>query len=47
MLLNREPPASTLTLFKAANTVSGMWSWIMAGEMSTSSKSMLSTQIAW
>lgn len=27
--------------------MSGIWSWIIAGDMSTSSKSMLSTHIAW
>lgn len=37
----------SLTLFSAASTLSGMWSCTITGEMSTSSKAVLSAQMAW
>ncbi len=35
------------TLLMALRTVSGMWSWTMTGEMSTSLKSIVSAHKAW
>jgi hypothetical protein len=36
-----------VTLLRALRTLSGMWSWIMTGEMRTSSKSVLLAHTAW
>lgn len=36
-----------ITLLRAASTLSGMWSLNILGEMSTSSKAVLSAQMAW
>lgn len=44
---NRHRNSEGLTLLRAAKTLSGMWSLNIRGDISTSSKSVFSAQMAW